>query len=376
MTKQKQRGHGEGSIYQRKDGRWVAQITLEGRKRLYRYGETRKEAHEKLQKALHERKQGMLATGPQQTFNTYLPQWLNEVHKPAIRLATYVKYRVIVNRHLLPALGHMQVQKLTPQQVQTLYTHKLKEGLSPGSVRNIHLVLSKALDNAVLWNLVSRNVCQLVTPPRKQKPEVRTLTREQAQKLLETARGHRIEAMLTVALAVGMRRGELFGLKWQDIDFEQRCLHVRRTASYFTGKGFVESEPKTAKSRRTIMLPQFVIDVLKRHREQQAEVRLQAGETWQEHDLVFSNRLGGYFAESRLYHAFHKLLKQAGLPHMRFHDLRHSAATILLTMGAHPKIVQELLGHSQVGMTLDIYSHVIPSMQRDMMDKLDDMFRG
>lgn len=371
----KQRGHGEGSIYQRKDGRWAAAISLGGGRHKTFYGKTRKEVQEKLKIALHEQQQGTLATGPQ-TLKHYLEHWLEEVHKPTIRESSYVKYRILLDKHILPTIGYVQLQKLTPQQIQAFYTCKLKEGLSPGSVGNIHVVLHKALDNALRWNLVARNVSDAVTPPRRTKHEVQILTTEQAQKLLETARGHRLEALLTVALTVGMRRGELFGLKWQDIDFEQRSLHIRRTVSYLVGKGYVETEPKTAKSRRKITLPQFVVDILKHHRLHQHEERAKAGTAWQDHDLVFCNHYGGYSAETRLFHLFDKLLKDAGLPNMHFHDLRHSAATILLSMGVHPKILQELLGHSQISITLDTYSHVLPSMQREVMDKLNKLFQG
>jgi integrase len=159
----KQRGHGEGSIYQRSDGRWAATITLEGRKRKTFYGKTRKEVQEKLQMALHEQKQGMLATGPQQTLKQYLEHWLEEVHKPTIRVSTYVNYRHFLDNHILPELGHLHVSKLTPQKVQAFYTQKLKEGLAPGSVRDMHMVLHKALENAVRWRLVGRNVCDDVS---------------------------------------------------------------------------------------------------------------------------------------------------------------------------------------------------------------------
>ena len=159
----KQRGHGEGSIYERKDGRWVASITLENRKRKYFYGETRKEVQEKLKVALHEQQQGTLATGPQQTVKQYLEHWLEEVHKPTLRLSTYLKYRQMLVRYVLPVLGQYQLQKLNAQHVQAFYGRKLKEGLAPGTVRFIHAMLHKAFDQAVRWKLVSRNVCNEVS---------------------------------------------------------------------------------------------------------------------------------------------------------------------------------------------------------------------
>jgi integrase len=371
----KQRGHGEGSVYQRKDGRWVASITLENRKRKYIYGETKKEVLDKLKVALYEQRQGTLATGPQQTVKHFLENWLEEIHKPTIRVSTYLRYRRTLHRHIFPAIGHVQLQKLSAQQVQAFYTRKLKDGMAPGSIWYMHAILHKAFDQAVRWKLLSRNVCDEVAPPRIPKRENKTLTKEQAQKLLDTARGHTLEALLTVALVTGMRRGELRSLRWSDIDFEDKHLQVRRTVEHLTGYGYYENEPKSDRSKRSIALPDFAIETLKQHRVKQIEARLKIGEAWVDHDLVFCRANGNFLPASTLDYQFQALLKDAGLPHMRIHDLRHSAATILLSMGVHAKVVQEILGHSTISMTMDIYSHVLPSIQRDAVEKWDDDFR-
>jgi len=366
---------GEGSVYQRADGRWVAQVPLEdgGRKLIYR--KTEKEALSVLRKALNEQEQGTLATGPQQTLKTYLMHWLEEVHRPTIRLSTYVKYRKLIYTYIIPALGHIRLQKLTPQQVLALYRRKEKEGLSPKTINSIHGVLHKALDNAVRWNLISRNVCDLVSPPRIVKREIQTLTMKQTRDLVQAAHGHRLEVILMLAITTAMRRGELLGLKWSDIDFENQFLQVRRTLDFIAGYGgYVETEPKTAKARRKIMLPDFVINALKQHRVQQLELRLKAGADWQEQDYVFTGLKGGPLNPRYILKMFDRLLRNAGLPHMRFHDLRHSAATLLLSMGVNPKVVQEILGHSNISMTMDVYSHVLPSMHKEAMDKWDDAF--
>lgn len=368
------RGHGEGSIYRRKDGRWAASMTIEGYKRKTFYGKTRKEVQDKLNMALHEQKQGTLVTGAQQTLKQYLESWLEEVHKPSIRISTYVKYRSMLNKHILPTLGHIRLQKLTAQQVQKLYSDKQKEGLSAKSITLIHGLLHSALDNAVRWNLVARNVCDAVSLPRVARHEVQPLTPEQARRLLEAVRGHRLEGILTLALATGMRRGELLALRWRDINFEDKSLRIRHTVDRITGYGYIENEPKTPTSRRNIMLPNFVIDVLKQHRSGQLEAREKAGATWEDNDLVFCNTHGGYLSPDYLLEVFDKLIEEAGLPRIRFHDLRHSAATILLSMGIHPKVVQELLGHSKIGITMDTYSHVLPAMHREAMNEMDDLF--
>jgi integrase len=223
-------------------------------------------------------------------------------------------------------------------------------------------MLHKALDHAVRWGLVPRNVCDAVSLPKQKRHEIQPLTEKQARQLLVAARGHSLEGLLTLAVTTGMRSGELLALRWQDINFDTASLHIRRSMGYISGKGYLEFEPKTAKGRRKIVLPGFVCEVLKQHHTRQVEERLKAGARWQDHDLVFCNIYGGY-------------LDPAHLPDVRFHDLRHSAATILLSMGVHPKVVQEILGHSQISITMDTYSHVLPSMQQEAMRKLDDVFQ-
>ncbi|HVB23564.1 MAG TPA: tyrosine-type recombinase/integrase [Ktedonobacteraceae bacterium] len=369
------RGHGEGSIYQRSDGRWVASISLDNRKRKTFYGKTRKEVQEKLRVALNEQKQGILATGPQQTVKQYLENWLEEVHKATIRPSTYRSYRSALDNRIFPAIGHIPLQKLTAQRVQALYSQLLSSGLAEKSVRNTHGLLHKAFDNAVRWGLVSRNICDSVSQPRRIRHEIQPLTIEQARRLIEAAQGHSLEGLLTVTVATGMRLGELLALHWQDVDFEHQSLHVQRSVGYIRNQGYVESEPKTAKSRRKIALPAFVCEALKQHCTRQLARRLQVGTAWQDRDLVFCNRKGGFLDPDHLRKRFYKLLRDAHLPTVRFHDLRHSAATILLSTGVHPKVVQEILGHSQISMTLDTYSHVLPSMQEEAMHKLDDAFR-
>ncbi len=372
----KHRGHHEGSIYRREsDGRWVSSISLESGGRKYIYGKTRKEVYEKLQKALQEQQQGTLPTGPKQTVKQYLEYWLEEVHKPTIRLSSYVKYRRLIHIHILPALGHVQLQKLSPQQVQSLYKQKSGEGLSPKMVHSIHGVLHKSLENAVRWKLVSSNVCDLLSPPRLVKQEIQPLAPDQARRLVEAARGHRLEPVLILAITTGMRRGELLALRWQDIDFENKNVQIRRTVDFFAGYGgYIETEPKTASGRRMIALPPFVIEVLRQHRVAQLELRLKAGSAWEEHDLVFTGLHGNYLNPRYILKMFDQVLQEAGLPHLRFHDLRHSAATLLLGMGIHPKVVQEILGHSNISMTMDIYSHVLPTMQKEAMEKWGDVF--
>ena len=370
------RKHDEGSIFQRKDGRYVAQVRLENGKKKQRYFQTEREANQALRKMLHEKERGTLPTGPNQMLKVYLEQWLEQVFKlSVIRTGTYYTYRAIINKHIVPSLGHVSLQKLTPQQIQAFYTKKLDEGLSAKTVSHFHTVLHKALEQAVKWNLMVRNVCDLVTPPTSKSHEMKPLTPEQAQRLLEVAGKHKLEALLTLAITTGMRRGELLALHWQDIDFSEGCLYVRRTISRIGKFGLVVSEPKTEKSKRKIALPLIVLVVLKQQQENRLALREKAGVEWKENDIVFCNRYGGYIEPANLFTDFKRLLRLAELPNIRFHDLRHSAASFLAKLNVHPKIVQELLGHSNISTTLDIYSHMFPSTHQEAMGKLDDLFK-
>jgi len=376
------RANSEGSIYRRKsDGKWVASITLDDGKRKVFYGKTKKEVTEKLIKARSEQQQGTLVAAPQQTLAQFLHDWLENTQKNSIRARTYERYEEIIRLHIVPVLGRHQLHNVTAQHLQAFYAKKSKEGLSSTTIASFHNVLHKALECAVKWSLVPRNVCELASPPRRERFEVQPLTAEQAQKLLEAAHGHYMEALFCLALATGMRRGELMALKWQDIDFSTNTLQIRRTLSRIPskmsdekGKGFEEAEPKTKKSRRSVVIASFAVEALKQHRIRQLEAKLKAGPAWQDHDYVFCTSVGTHLHPSRdILDQLKALLKKAGLPDIRFHDLRHSSATLLLSAGIHPKVVQEILGHSQISMTMDIYSHVLPNMQQEAMQRLNDM---
>jgi integrase len=371
----KRRGHGEGSIYPRRDrSGYAATITLENGKRKTFYGKTYQEAQEKLLKARHEQQQGTLITEKDQTVRQYLEYWLEHVDKPSLRLGTYVRHCQLLRKHILPELGHYTLQRLSPDRIQALYTKKLGEGLAPGTIKGIHTLLHKALRNAVRWRKIAYNPCDAVTPPQASSSQRQVLTIEQAHQLLEAAKGHRLEVLLTMALVTGMRRGELIGLKWQDIDFERRTVEVRRTMTRLPGYGVVESEPKTASGKRTITLPPFLVGMLRQHRKDQLEMRLKKGPAWNKSDYVFCNSWGAFFNPSHLQEVFQRLLKDAGLAQMRFHDLRHSAATILLRMGVPAHVVKEILGHSHISITLGIYGHVLPGMHEEAMDRMGKLF--
>ena len=367
------RGHGEGSITQRRDGRWMAALTLENHKRKYFYGKTRREVQDKLNTALHEQKRGMLVTGPQQTLGTFLQRWLEQVCKLRMRPNTYKEYRSMIRCHLVPTLGHIKLQKLTIGDLQAFYAEK-RQTLKPGSLSVINAALSAALEDALKQGLVARNVAKLIDLPSRERYEGQVLTVEQARKLLETACGSRLDALLLVAVTTAMRLGELVALRWSDVDLEKGALQVRHNLAWVSGMGYVEGEPKTKKGRRRIVLPSVVLEALKEHKERQDEARKKSGDRWQERGLVFCNLSGGYFNPNHVRFLFKKLLKAAGLPDVRFHDLRHSAATVLLAARMDLKAVSEMLGHSSISITADIYQSVLSEQQQEIVKKMDDLY--
>ncbi len=367
--------HGEGSVYPSGDGRFRAYITREDGGRKYFSGKTKREVKEKLKNARLEQQQGILPTGPDQTVAQYLADWLM-VHKEQVRPRTYERYEAVVRLHLVPNIGKVSIQKLTGQHLERLYAGLRKKGLSSTSVDAVHNMLHTALDRAVRLGLIGRNVSELVSPPRKEHKEIRPLSPDEVRRFLEAAKGHPRETLFVLALATGMRRGELLGLKWQDINLDAEVLQVRRALTRMpTGQGYKETEPKTKSGRRGIALVPFAVEALRQHWKSQQEMRAIAGDVWQDHDYVFCKEDGSHLNPGHdVYEQFKIVLKKAGLPAARFHDLRHSTATLLLSKGVHPKVVQEILGHSAINITMDTYSHVLPNIQKDAMGKLDDFF--
>ena len=370
------RGNGAGSVYHRKsDNKWVGSISLENGKRKVFYGKTQKEVQDKVNEALYQQQKGVLITAPNESLKVYLERWLEVVCMPPnLRVSTYVKYKKTITTYIIPAIGRVPLQKLEPLHVKRLYNNQLKRGLSPKMVVEIHGLLHKALDDAVKWGLVGRNVCDLVDRPRVEKKETPVLEKDQALALLESVKQHRLGVLLLVVLTTGMRRGELLALRWSDVNLEKGTLFVNKTVDYIPHYGYVENGAKTKAGRRTIKLAAFVVEILKSYKERQQGLKVKAGTKWIEKDLVFCGLTGNYFNPNYLLRLFKKVLVDAGLSHMRFHDLRHSAATILLAMGIHPKVVSELLGHSSFLITMNLYGHVFPSMLDEVVVKWNQEF--
>lgn len=373
------RGDGEGTIRQRKDGRWEAMYSFrDERGNLQRrslYAKTQREVREKLTTAIAALDRGQPPLTDRQTVAQFLDRWLADVVKPSVRPKTYESYRQIVRLYLAPTLGQHRLAKLTPQHVQSLMNEQLTAGRAPRTVLYMRAVLRRALGQALKWGLVARNVATLVDPPRSQRHDIRPLTPEQAGQFLTAARGDRLEALYAVAVSVGLRQGEILGLRWEDVDLDAGVLRVRVALQRLDGKPQLV-EPKTRQSRRTLPLPAVVVRQLHAHRTRQREERLLAGERWQGAGwgLVFTNTLGGPLEPRNLTTRYKALLARAGLPNIRFHDLRHSCASLLLAQGVPMRLIMDILGHSQIGLTMNTYAHIFPELQRQAADAMDRLF--
>lgn len=370
----KRRANTEGTIKQRADGRWEIQLSLNGvRKSLY--GRTQREVLEKRKGELDRMAAGMPVGSDRQTLGEFLATWL-EGKKTSLRSATWTRYEIFVRKDITPELGRMKLRDLTPAHVQRLYARRLEAGKAPISVRHIHALLHTALDDAAKWGMVPRNVAALVDAPKAARREMLALDESQVRALLDAAAGDRLEALYVLAVTCGMRQGELFGLRWKDLDLEKRMLQVRQTASWATNTATF-GEPKTPKSRRRIELTALAVAALVSHRRRQKEERIRNAAEWQDLDLVFANEVGGALHPANMtMRSFRPLLDRAGLPRIRFHDLRHTAASIPLAHGVPSKIVSEMLGHASTAITDDIYAHVTPTMQRGVADMLDVAYGG
>jgi integrase len=303
----------------------------------------------------------------------FLAVWLVTA-RPTVRPATWRRYEQYARLHAGPFLGERPVAAVTALDLQRLYAERIAAGCAPTSVRHLHRFLHLVLDAAVAWGLRTDNPADRARPPRVPRHEIRPLSADEARRLLAGCTGHRIEALIVLAVTTGMRQGELLALRWADVDLAAGRLAVRGSLHRGAGGGWTVDEPKTTRSRRPVVLPPVAVAALQRHRARQEEERRTAGRRWSDHGFVFTNRLGRPLSSQNMVQRdFHPLLARLGLPRIRFHDLRHTAATLLLQQGVHPKVVSEMLGHADVGITLDLYAHVTPAMHEAAARGLEDL---
>lgn len=338
-------------------------LTREKSRKKQNFGKDREDVVAKLADALSNRNKGLVFDAGSLTVEDYLARWLSDSVKGTVRISTFERHEQIIRAHIEPALGRMKLKALTPAHVRSLHRAKLDSGLAPATVRKIHSTLHKALSQAVSDGLIPRNAAD-VKAPRPAPEEMRPLSEAEARTFLEAAReaGDRFEALYVLAITTGLRRGELLGLRWDDADLECGTLRVGR-ALVREGSRHVVGETKTKRGRRRVNLTPRTVGALKAHRKRQLEERMRLSDLYEDHGLIFATNFGTPLnPENLVKRSFKPLLSKAGLPEIRFHDLRHTCATLLLGRSVHPKIVQELLGHATIAMTLDTYSHYLPSM--------------
>lgn len=346
---------------------------------------TKRDAERALAAALNERDRGIDISPGKLTVAEYLRRWLRDYAAHNVAPSTLEGYSGIIVHHLIPTFGSLRLRDLRPAHIQEQYGRAQAAGgrvdggpigLSAQTVLNHHRLLREALSHAVEWQLLAVNPADAVKPPRARRHEMRVLDAEEAGRLLEAAEDTPYHALIYVALATGARVGELFGLRWQDIDLDRSTMHITRSARRFAGRGVIFTETKTHRSRRPVALSAATVALLREHRRARAEQRLALGLAYRDQGIVFASPTGGPLDGSNLRRAFVLMTERADVPRLRLHDLRHTAATLMLREGVHPKVVSERLGHATVGLTLDTYSHVLPDLQRDAAEVMDGVLKS
>lgn len=381
------RSNGEGSIYKRKDGKWCASYfidTNEGQKRKYLYGKTQKEVKDRLKKLQEENSKGLYTVTSDMLFETWMFEWLQNYKKRSLKQTSFDNYLINYETHIRGSkIGKTHLNQLTGAKLQSFYNEKLQsnnlddKGLSERTVRYLKILINGALEQAIKNDLIIKNPNKATVLPSKKHIEIIPLSAEELMTLLSKSTDSALYPLIFLEVYTGLRRGEILGLKWEDIDFDSKRLYVRRNLcrvstepGSVTKTKLVLMDPKTAKSKRIIPLSNDVISVLDDHRKAQNIIKKQNHDIYNDQNTVFAKNNGDFLDPREMLRDFHKLLKKIGIRKCRFHDLRHSFASLLLNSGESPKVIQELLGHSTITTTMDIYSHLNDSTKSNSIDKL------
>ena len=332
----------------------------------------KREAHNYLAKKQNEISNRNYIDETNMTTGEYLMKWLSEYVEQNLKETTISGYETNLRKHIIPEIGRIKLIELKPIHVNNLYNSKLKEGLSPTTVVYIHRVLSKALKHALKLELVYRNVCELVEPPKKKKYKAHPLKGDEVKILLESAEKSKIYIPVLLAVGLGLRRGETIGLRWQDVDFKRKTISINQSITRAKNETVITT-PKTESSKRVLKASDNILKIFKQEKEKQKKFRDFMEDAYQDNDLIFCYEDGSIFSINAVNHLFTKLLITAGLPHIRFHDLRHTYATLLLNRGIHMKVAQSILGHSSIKTTMDIYSHSNENMQKEAVKEINSI---
>ncbi|WP_230868232.1 tyrosine-type recombinase/integrase [Iocasia frigidifontis] len=373
----------------KRNGKW--QISVEAghdpvtgkRKRKYGTAETKKEAKILEAKLIEEYKKGTSIDGSKITLEKHLREWLKE-DCADLAPRTYASYKMIVEKHLIPALGKLRMNEINSKHIMGYQNYKLKEGringeggLSARTVQYHHRVLSRALKVAAKWQIIENNPCEYVDAPSVKKPEFNTFSPEQINKIIEIAKGTWFFEILITAIYTGMRRGELLGLRWSDINWDKGEIKVRQQAQHLRNKGVKLRELKTESSKREMGIPDNVLKILKKLKSKQAEIKLQLGKKYKKHDLVFCYGDGSPRNPQGITKKFNNILKEAEISqNYRFHDLRHTFATLSLQEGTKMKTLQKIMGHATYNTTANTYSHVTDKMKKEAVDSISKALKN
>jgi len=369
----KRRFNKEGTIYQRPNGRWRAQITIYGRRLSYT-ADYQKECLDWIHETRNQIDKGLNLNGIDKTLEEFLPDWLNTVFASR-SLGTHTLYSWNVKKRILPYIGREKLVDLKTDRIQNYYNHLLREGISKHAVHVTHKVLRVALNHAVKLGYIGRNPCSGTTPPKPNQAEMQCYDDSQVRVLLDTAKSirDRFYPLYYLAIHTGMRQAELIGLKWDDVDWEKSTIQVKRQVRHFKGGGYTFTSPKSRSGYRTIILGRQALNALEDHLMVQSELKDAIGDEWVDLNLIFASNTGTPIRASNLRRGFRRLLKESELPKIRFHDLRHTAASLMLNHGIPVLIASKRLGHSKPSITIDVYGHLLPSKQEEAAELMDNL---
>ncbi|WP_426403733.1 tyrosine-type recombinase/integrase [Streptomyces sp. R-07] len=375
-TQRRRNPNGAGTITQRKDGRFQAAVYVlqpDGtRARKFAYGKTWAECDTKRRALLEAVDNGIPVPTRSAKLSEWLPYWLDNVVQPRRKLSTYDKYEAHVRLYLVPMIGSKRLESLSVADVRRFLV-QLEKKTTAATAKESHRVLRTALTAACREELITRNVATLVEPPRPKVRELSPWSLDETLDFLAAARRDPLYAAFVLAIAMGLRRGELIGLRWADVDLDHRVLYVRQQIQWRRGVLY-DDDPK-GRRRRAVPLPAMCIAPLRWHRMRQNDQRARAGEAWKGSDYVFTTRTGSPVEPRNVYRSFTRVAASAGLRVIRLHDARHGCATLLTAAGVAPRVVMEILGHSQISITMDVYTHVVQDTQREAISHMDRLLK-
>jgi integrase len=371
MNMAKKRGNNEGTVYKRNDGRWCAQVSLSGR-RITKYAKTQRECHDWVREITNKIEHGMTFDATQLTLERYLQSWLDGKDL-SIRPNTARNYRRYAEQHILPVIGKLRLQNIQPAHIRQLYLRMQVEGKGERTIQLVHATLHCALKQAVRERLIGYNPMDAVQRPRVETQAFEIFTEEQARTFLAATRDHPYEALFYLALTTGLRKGELLGLMWSDVDWEKSSLRVERQLQQASWSRAELVPTKTKSGRRQVKLGKATLAKLQEYRLRQETQKTLAGNDWHENGMIFTTSIGTYIDQSKVSREFKRILRENDLPDLRFHDLRHTSISLLLDIGTPVNTVQRRAGHSKASVTTDIYGHVMAHSQDAAAENIEEI---